>query len=152
MYWLDTFQNHLFTQSTKIQINWNIIFRMISNITGMVYQTIVPKETEVVSSCIRYLNANGMFSWRSNNMGVARQEGGRKFHTFNGIRGVSDIIGVLPDGRILCVECKRPGKLNNQSDDQKYFQEQVEKNHGVYVLCDSWVMLEEKLKAIGVVK
>jgi hypothetical protein len=112
----------------------------------------VPKENEVVSGCLRFLNACGIFAWRNNNMGTARKRGKSIFYTFNGIRGVADIIGVVSDGRILCCECKRPGKLKDQSDEQKYFEEQIVKSNGIYVLVDSWEMLEQKLKEKQVIK
>src|SRR5271157_5078848 len=107
-------------------------------------QPIVPKENDVVSGCLRYLNGQGIFAWRNNNAGIARVRAGRMFHTFNGIKGVADIVGCLHDGRILCVEAKRPGKLNDQSEFQK--------DNGIYILCDSWSMLETKLKELGVIK
>jgi hypothetical protein len=130
---------------------------------------IVPKESQVVTSCLRFLNGVGIFAWRNNNSGTYRgRRAGKDIYSFRGIHGVSDIIGVFPSiimdetrnqnienkyaGRIICVECKRPGKLNGQSEGQIDFQEQIEKNGGIYILCDSWEMLESKLKQLNIIK
>lgn len=96
------------------------------------------KEADVLHSCLKTLSAFGIFAWRNNNMGVRRSRAGKDFYTFAGLRGVSDIVGVLPDGRILCVECKATGKLKSQSPEQKQFQEDIERNGGEYLLVDSY--------------
>jgi hypothetical protein len=112
-----------------------------------------PKESDVLSSCLRYLNGMKIFVWRSNNMGVTRVRGGKTFHTFNGLRGVADILGVTNDGtgRILAIECKRPGKMNNQSEEQKEFEKMINQSNGIYLLVDSWEMLDKKLKEKGII-
>jgi hypothetical protein len=115
------------------------------------------KEAEVLSSCLKTLSAFGVFAWRNNNMGVRRERAGQSFYTFNGVRGVSDIIGVLPrsfgklEGHILCVECKATGKLKTQSPEQKAFQCEIEAAGGEYLLVDSYEMIIawlEKQKAV----
>lgn len=107
-------------------------------------------ESEVLSSCLKTLSAFGIFAWRSNNMGTYRHPKGRDpFYSFNGLRGVSDILGVLPDGRILCVECKATGKLKDQKPEQKRFQEYIERNGGMYWLIDSFEMLTDLIDKNG---
>jgi hypothetical protein len=49
------------------------------------------------------------------------------------LSGVADIIGLLPDGRFLAIECKT-GK-NKQTSSQIEFQRGIEANHGVYFLA-----------------
>ena len=56
----------------------------------------VTPESHVLSGCLRYLKARGIFCWR-NNSGAVQIAPGR-FMRF-GKRGYSDILGVLPDGR-----------------------------------------------------
>lgn len=114
----------------------------------------VPKESEVLTSCLRYLNGVGIFAWRVNNVGIPRKRGNRMVYAFHGMRGISDICGVLNDstGRILCVEVKRPGKLSEQSEYQQEFQKNIEKDKGIYLLVDSWDMLDKKLKEMGIIK
>jgi hypothetical protein len=114
-------------------------------------------ESQVVTSALRYLSACNIYAWRNNNMGTARFRGGEKYYTFNGTRGVSDILGIAPkgtlhEGKILCMEAKRPGNINGQSDEQKQFQLEIEKNGGIYILFDSWEMLEKRFKELGIVK
>ena len=132
-------------------------------------QPVVPKESQVQTAILRYLNGVGIFAFRVNNGGVYRgRRGGKNIYSFNGILGVSDIISCLPPivmgsvrsqgipssygGVICCIEVKRPGKLNNQSDGQRDFQEQIEKNKGIYLLVDSYEMLDNKFKELGIIK
>ena len=64
-------------------------------------------ESDLVRQCLDYLALNGVFAWRSNNAGVRRRDrSGREFWHFAGLRGVSDVLGVLPGGRLLAIECK----------------------------------------------
>ena len=51
------------------------------------------------------------------------------------INGVADIIGVLPGGRFLAVECK--SVRGRQTEPQRAFQEAVEASGGLYVLARS---------------
>ncbi len=50
----------------------------------------------------------------------------------SGLRGVSDILGILPDGRLLAVECKTT--KGNMTADQDEFQTRISENNGV-VCC-----------------
>ena len=105
------------------------------------------KESELLTYCLRLLSAFSIFAWRNNNMGVRRERNGKAFYTFNGTRGVADIIAVHPkNGKIICIECKAEGKLKNKSPEQKDFQEQIEKSGGYYFLIDSYDMLIKKLE------
>jgi hypothetical protein len=49
------------------------------------------------------------------------------------INGVADIIGLLPGGRFLAVECK--SGRGRQSPAQRAFQAMVEESGGLYVLA-----------------
>jgi hypothetical protein len=54
---------------------------------------------------------------------------GRTFWTFTGLKGVSDILGVLEGGRLLAVECKAPqGKV---TPDQEWFLAEVIRRGGL---------------------
>ena len=61
-----------------------------------------------------------------------------------GLVGSSDIIGILPNGRFLAVECKKEngGVL---SDKQKEFLTQIRLNGGFAVCVNSLFDLESKL-------
>jgi hypothetical protein len=111
------------------------------------------KEADVLHSVLKTLSAFGVFAWRSNNMGVRRSRGGKDFYTFAGIRGVSDIIAVHPHtGQIICIECKATGKLNQQSHEQAFFQHDIERNGGIYLLVDNYEQIikwiEENIKKV----
>lgn len=96
-------------------------------------------ENEVKNACLRWLKDHSIYAWR-NNTGVAWI--GNHPIRF-GLPGSGDILGLLPDGRFLSVECK--SKTGKQSDVQKCFQENIEQNNGVYVLAYSVKDLEEAL-------
>jgi hypothetical protein len=79
-----------------------------------------PRETDIVRACLAYLRARGVFAFRVNSGAVAGEhKGKRRFVRFNGAKGCSDILGVLPGGRFLAVEAKRPG--NRPTADQAAF-------------------------------
>jgi hypothetical protein len=74
---------------------------------------------------------NGIRIWK-NNTGMAFQRGRPiKF----GLKGSSDIIGILSDGTFLAIECKT-GKAR-QSQHQKNFQKMIEQFGGIYILARS---------------
>lgn len=96
-------------------------------------------ETKVVSACLDLLAKKRIMAWR-NNTGATKI--GDCYVSF-GSKGSSDIVGVLPSGRFLAIECKF-GK-GRQSPDQKIFQKMIEKNNGLYILVYSVDELERNL-------
>lgn len=96
-------------------------------------------ENEVKNACLRWLKDRGIFAWR-NNTGMAWI--GNHPIRF-GLPGSGDILGLLPDGKFLSIECK--SKTGKQSGVQKRFQENIEQNNGVYVLAYSVKDVEEAL-------
>jgi hypothetical protein len=62
-------------------------------------------ETALVRACLELLKLRGVFAWRNNTTGVF-DPSRMKFRKFTGLKGVSDILGILPGGRLLAVECK----------------------------------------------
>jgi len=70
--------------------------------------------------------------WR-NNSGALKDE--TKRPVFFGKVGSSDILGLLPGGRFICVECKsKKGKL---SEKQKDFLAEVERLGGLAIVARS---------------
>lgn len=98
-------------------------------------------ETAVQRQCLDYLRLVGVFAWRQNNIGNP----GRRF---NGLRGVADILGILPDGRFLAIEVKVPGgKLRPE---QEEFRDNVIKRGGEYFcICDVQTLVN-MLREIGI--
>lgn len=83
-------------------------------------------ETELVKACLAVCESFGVFAWR-NNTGAAKI--GNRFIRF-GVTGSPDILGVLPGGRLLAVECKVKG--NKLSASQEAFLDRLERS-GAFV-------------------
>ena len=67
-----------------------------------------PTEVEIEYAILGWLNANGCFSWKVNVKGFFDTNKGffRKSNHVYDIRGQSDILGILPDGKLLAIEVK----------------------------------------------
>lgn len=78
-----------------------------------------------------YLKSRGIFFWSQNNVGIYDpvRKRFRKSHNPFRIKGVSDILGVLPCGRLLCIEVKT--KRGYPTPEQKLFIENVNLNGGL---------------------
>ncbi len=91
-------------------------------------------EKAVLSACLQLLAVHPKVAWAVRmNTGAWKTEDGRyiKF----GSKGMSDIIGQLRNGKLLAVECKRPGKM--PSADQNAFLFKVNENQGYGLWVDS---------------
>jgi hypothetical protein len=98
----------------------------------------------ILNGCLRYLEARGIYHWRNNTGAVQVRPG--QFMRFGKV-GSSDILGVLPGGRLLCVECKaRGGRL---SPEQKRFIAEIGSLGGFAVVVRGWEELDQALKAAG---
>lgn len=82
------------------------------------------------NSILMYLNLSGIFCWQTDSTGLYdpikktfRSRG--KFK----IKGVSDILGILPDGRFLAIEVKY-GK-NKTTPEQKDFINKIIDRNGI---------------------
>lgn len=95
--------------------------------------TAVPlREQDIVRACLEVLKLRGVFAYRQN-QGAFNPPGHReRFVRFTSINGISDIIGVMPGGRFLAVECKRPG--NVPTGDQQAFLDAVNRRGGLGVV------------------
>lgn len=92
-----------------------------------------PKETDLVKQCLDLLALRGVFAWRQNQGAVSGEyKGKRRFIRFAGADGISDIIGVLPGGKMLAVECKMPG--NKPTPEQLDFMQKVRHQGGIAVV------------------
>ena len=105
----------------------------------------VTPESRVLTDCLRYLQIRGIYHWR-NSTGAVQIAPGR-FMRFGKV-GSSDILGVLPGGRLLCVECKAPegGRL---SSEQKQFLTDVRNLGALALVVRGWQELEEALREEG---
>jgi hypothetical protein len=93
-------------------------------------------ENAVKNACLEYLKICKIMAW-SNNTGAVKYKNGAgrdRFLRF-GYVGSADIIGCLPDGRFLAVECKaEKGRL---SEAQTSFLASVKECGGVAVVARS---------------
>lgn len=102
-----------------------------------------PSETALVASCLAVLAARGIYAWRNNSGAFRAVSGGReRFHRFGKV-GSSDILGLLPGGRFMAIECKRPG--NGLSDAQLAFSQAIRDNGGCFGCVFSVEQLEQYL-------
>lgn len=98
-------------------------------------------ERDVQRACLDWLKAKGVFHWRQNQAAVPLGGGG--FRKFNGLLGVSDILGVLDGGRFLAIEVKQPGK--KPTKEQEAFLTRVNELGGVGICVHSLDELEAEL-------
>jgi hypothetical protein len=84
-----------------------------------------------------FLKSIGIFCWKADRVGIydPLRKSFRKNHNPNRIKGVSDIIGIAPGGRLLAIEVKAPkGKL---TDDQRKFLVSVQDAGGIAFISRS---------------
>lgn len=100
-------------------------------------------EEQVQNQCLAYLSARRIFHWRQNT-GCAKI--GDRYIRF-GVPGISDIIGMLPNGRFLAIEVKREvgGIL---SKEQKEFLNEVNLHGGYGIVVNSIKDLIDKLSKV----
>ena len=113
----------------------------------------VPKDKPIPESVtqsliIAWLRTRGVFCFRVNTTGVW-DENLKRHRVLNGIgalKGVSDILGVLKDGRFLAIEVKSSiGKL---SPDQVEFLSKVNQSNGLGIMVRSLIEAKEKLNEL----
>ena len=102
-------------------------------------------EARIKASCLRYLKRQGIMAW--NNPAGTVKIADRWVHF--GKVGSSDILGILPGGRLLCVECKAQG--GRLSPEQKQFLADVSRLGCLAVIVRSWKELDQALRTDGYV-
>jgi hypothetical protein len=105
-------------------------------------------ENMVKNACLQYLNVLGIMAW-SNNTGAVKYRNGAgadRFLRF-GYKGSADIIGCMPDGRFLAVECKT--EKGRVSESQREFLAGIKKSGGVAVVARCVEDVAEVLQAEG---
>lgn len=103
-------------------------------------------EGRVVKACLGYLELIRIHAWR-NNSGCTSIEGanGRNRFVRYGLPGSADILGIMPDGRFLAVECKSDkGRL---SELQQNFLDMIRGNGGVAFVARSVDDVEREIRA-----
>ena len=98
-------------------------------------------ENQCTKEILSYLSKMGVFAWR-NNTGFMQARSGR--HVRFGYPGSSDILGILPDGRILCIKVKSAGEPFSAK--QEEFRYLILLNKGVYLIA---VSLDDLVRQLG---
>lgn len=108
-----------------------------------------PREADVLRDCLTWLALHGVFAFRVNSGAFAGvHKGKRRFVRFNSEPGLSDVLGILPDGRFLAVEVKRPGGPG-PTPEQLSFLDRVRQLGGVGLVVRS---VEDLVQALGQVE
>lgn len=107
-------------------------------------------ESDVLAACLALLRLRGIPHWRANTGGawLTGKQGKPRPVRF-GVPGCSDILGIVPgSGRLLAVECKRPG--GRLSDAQAAFLGVVRANQGVAAVISDVRQLSDLCDRLGV--
>jgi hypothetical protein len=88
-------------------------------------------EKEIEKNILYFLDEIGIFAWKNQSVGIfdPKKKIFRKNHSKFAIKGVSDIIGLLANGRALFIEVK--AKKGILSDDQRIFLVKAQDNGAV---------------------
>lgn len=101
----------------------------------------VRREADIQREILRYLAMRRVYARRIN---VGMIPNGRGGFRSSGMVGISDIIGVLPSGKFLAIECKRPGAKPTPA--QAEFLHRVNMNGGLGFVATSVEDVEERLR------
>lgn len=96
---------------------------------------IYKKQRPLIVHILTTLNLCGVFSWRNNTSGFfdTKKKMFRKAH--DQLNGVSDILGIFPDGKFLAIEIKT---VNDKlSIEQLDFLENIKKKNGISIVARS---------------
>lgn len=100
-------------------------------------------EKQIESGILTYLKLKGIYAWKNNSTGVfdPKTKKFRKNKNPFVLNGVSDILGILPNGSLLAIEVKLDNthltKKTYPTEDQKTFMENINKHRGVAFVARS---------------
>jgi hypothetical protein len=105
---------------------------------------IIP-EKAIENHILRWLNITGIFAWKNQSIGIfdpvkkIYRRSNNPFH----IKGVSDILGILADGRLLAIEVK--SKTGKPSVEQIEFIKKINNSGGKAFIARSLEDVQEEL-------
>lgn len=100
-------------------------------------------EHQVLAECMSWLRRRNIIADR-NNVGMFETGSGpRRF----GIKDAGDIIGLLPSGKHLEIECKR-GSGGRLSVEQQKRQQRIIESRGIYLVIHSVAELESMIEPL----
>ena len=102
-------------------------------------------ENIIESQILYYLRSKGIFCWKQPSAGFfdTKLKRFRKHASPYVIGGISDILGILSDGRFLAIEVK--SKTGRPTKEQLTFIENINKRGGVAFVARSIQEVDEKL-------
>lgn len=94
-------------------------------------------EKQIQNNILNFLNEIGLFCWQNDSIGVYDQAKKiyRKNRNIHHINGVADILGILPDGRILAIEVKTI--KGRPSEEQLRFLTNIQNSKGIAFISRS---------------
>lgn len=102
-------------------------------------------EKDIQKQILKYLSYTPVFAWRNNSgAGFNKNAGGDSYFIRFGLKGSADILGILPGGRFLAIEVKKPGGV--LTDDQKNFLARINAKGGFAFMADNLDTVIEKLQ------
>lgn len=107
-------------------------------------------EGATLNAILDYLRLRHIFAWRNNTGAAKVGEGGNSRFIRYGLKGSSDILGCLDDGRILAIEVKAPkGRVTQEQTD---FLASIKKRGGVAFVARSVEDVEREIFAPSLVR
>lgn len=93
-------------------------------------------EKQIENNILRYLGVRNVYVWKAKTVGTFDTKLGR-FRKSSPMykKGVADIIGILPGGKILAIEVK--SKKGRLSPEQKIFLDEISNRGGVSLVARS---------------
>lgn len=115
-------------------------------------------EIDLVRACLDWLVLHKIKAWRMNNTGIFDPVK-KVYRSFQGLRGVSDILGIVPQtvevdgeqvtfGNFLAIEVKKPGETLRV--EQEEFLREIRARGGIGLCVHSLEELEQQMQAFPV--
>lgn len=100
------------------------------------YQLQIP-EKAIETQILNFLKLNQVFCWKNQSIGVydTGRKQFRKSNNPNHIKGTSDVLGILADGRFLAIEVK--SKKGRLTEEQKEFINRINERGGLAFVARS---------------
>lgn len=92
-------------------------------------------EKDVKASILSYLHARGIIAWNNHRGAGVMKHGG--FVRWGGMKGSSDILGVMPGGRFIAIETKRRKGTYGTTEEQDEFLEKIVDQGGIAFVARS---------------
>jgi len=105
-------------------------------------------EKLIENQILHYLFKRGIFAWKNQSVGIfdpvkrIYRKNTNPFH----IKGVSDILGILSDGRLLAIEVKTP--TGRASPEQQMFIQKIKDRGGLAFVARSVYDVEKELSNV----